>query len=91
MKDRRRLGLSNDCPDMSSFRDTDLPEIGRWMDALEAAAGVHCTALVVDTESGVNVLGKAAEVAAAMGAEYMKMETFEAGYDLPVLLKRNKG
>jgi magnesium chelatase subunit D len=62
-----------------------------WMDALQAASGLRCTALVVDTESGANALGKAADIAAAMGAEYIKMETFEAGYDLPILLQRNKG
>jgi magnesium chelatase subunit D len=62
-----------------------------WMDALQAAAGVSCTAVVVDTESSGNALGKAAEIAAAMGAEYMKMEAFEAGHDLPILLQRNKG
>jgi magnesium chelatase subunit D len=62
-----------------------------WLDALQVAAEVHCAALVVDTELGTNSLGKAAEIAAAMSAEYIKMETFEAGYDLPVLLQRNKG
>jgi magnesium chelatase subunit D len=58
-----------------------------WIDALQAASTVRCAALVVDTESGANVLGKAEEIAAAMGAEYIKLETFEAGYDLPILLR----
>jgi magnesium chelatase subunit D len=60
-----------------------------WMDSLDAASGVRCPALVVDTESGANTLGKAAGIAAAMGAEYIRLETFEAGYDLPLLLNRS--
>jgi magnesium chelatase subunit D len=60
-----------------------------WSDALVAAAGVRCPALVVDTETGANALGKAREIAEAMGAECVSLEMFEAGYDLPVLLKRS--
>jgi magnesium chelatase subunit D len=61
-----------------------------WSDALEAAAVIHCPALIVDTELGTNLLGKAAELAAAMGAEYVRMETFEAGYGLPILLSQSR-
>jgi magnesium chelatase subunit D len=59
-----------------------------WMDALRAAAELRCVALVVDTESGINLLGRAREIADAMQAEYVSMEAFEAGYDLPVVLNR---
>jgi magnesium chelatase subunit D len=61
-----------------------------WADSLHAASGVRCAALVVDTEADTNVLGKAAELAAAMGAEYTKLETFDTGYDLPILLNRSR-
>jgi magnesium chelatase subunit D len=61
-----------------------------WIDALQAASVVRCAALVVDTESGANALGKAAEIAVAMRAEYITLESFEAGYDLPILLNQSR-
>jgi magnesium chelatase subunit D len=57
-----------------------------WADALQAAAKIRCAALVVDTELGGVAFGKAKELAASMNATYVSLETFEAGYDLPVLL-----
>jgi magnesium chelatase subunit D len=58
-----------------------------WADALEAAAKIRCTALVVDTESASNAFGKAKQLADAMRAKFVSLATFEAGYDLPILLK----
>src|SRR5271170_1822841 len=58
-----------------------------WADALEAAATIRCAALVVDTESASNAFGKAKELADAMRATVVNLATFEAGYDLPILLK----
>jgi magnesium chelatase subunit D len=58
-----------------------------WADALEAAAGIRCAALVVDTESASNAFGKAKELADAMRATVVNLATFEAGYDLPILLR----
>jgi magnesium chelatase subunit D len=60
-----------------------------WNDALQAAGRVRCPALVVDTESGEQVLGKARELADAMGAESINLTAFEAGYDFPILLKKS--
>jgi len=59
-----------------------------WSDALHAAAGVLCPALVVDTESSDRALGKAKELADAMRAEFISLTAFEAGYDFPVLLRK---
>jgi magnesium chelatase subunit D len=58
-----------------------------WVDALEVAAKIRCAALVVDTESASNAFGKAKELADAMRATVVNLATFEAGYDLPILLK----
>jgi magnesium chelatase subunit D len=58
-----------------------------WADALEAAAKIRCTALVVDTELSNNAFGKAKELADVMRAEFISLASFEAGYDLPILLK----
>jgi magnesium chelatase subunit D len=58
-----------------------------WVDALEAAAKIRCAALVVDTESASNAFGKAKELAEAMRATVVNLATFEAGCDLPILLK----
>jgi magnesium chelatase subunit D len=58
-----------------------------WTDALEAAAKIRCAALVVDTESASNAFGKAKELADAMRATVVNLATFEAGYDIPILLK----
>jgi magnesium chelatase subunit D len=58
-----------------------------WADSLQAAAKIRCPALVVDTESAINALGKAKELAEAMRATLVSLSTFEAGYDLPILLK----
>lgn len=58
-----------------------------WTDALNAAAKIRCAALVVDTESSSNAFGKAQELAGAMCAKVVNLATFEAGYDLPILLK----
>jgi magnesium chelatase subunit D len=58
-----------------------------WADALEAAAKIRCAALVVDTELSNNAFGKAKELANVMHAEFISLASFEAGYDLPILLK----
>jgi magnesium chelatase subunit D len=58
-----------------------------WADALEAAAKIRCAALVVDTELSNNAFGKAKELADVMHAEFTSLTRFEAGYDLPILLK----
>ncbi len=58
-----------------------------WVDALEAAARIRCAALVVDTELASNAFGKAKEIADAMRATVVNLATFEAGYDLPILLR----
>lgn len=58
-----------------------------WADALDAAAKIRCAALVVDTEPANNAFGKAKELADAMRATVVSLATFEAGYDLPILLK----
>jgi magnesium chelatase subunit D len=58
-----------------------------WADALEAAAEIRCAALVVDTELSNNALGKAKVLADAMRAEFVSLASFEAGHDLPILLK----
>jgi magnesium chelatase subunit D len=58
-----------------------------WGDALHAAVQIRCPALVVDTESSDNAFGRAKELAGAMNAECISLSAFEAGYDLPVLLK----
>jgi magnesium chelatase subunit D len=59
-----------------------------WSDALHAAAGVRCQALVVDSESSERALGKAKELADAMRAEFVSLTAFEAGYDFPVMLRK---
>jgi magnesium chelatase subunit D len=59
-----------------------------WGDALQAAARIRCPALVVDTESGEQALGRAGELAEAMRAELVSLTAFENGYDFPVLLER---
>ncbi|WP_433971619.1 VWA domain-containing protein [Tunturiibacter lichenicola] len=58
-----------------------------WADALEAAAKIRCAALVVDTELSNTAFGKAKELADVMHAESISLASFEAGYDLPILLK----
>jgi magnesium chelatase subunit D len=60
-----------------------------WSDALRAATGVRCAALVVDTESSDRALGRAKELADAMRAEFVSLTAFEAGYDFPVLLRKS--
>jgi magnesium chelatase subunit D len=57
-----------------------------WRDVLSAAAEIPCLALVIDTELNANPTGKAKEIAEAMRAEYVKLETFQAGEDLSKLL-----
>ncbi len=57
-----------------------------WRDALQAAAAIECPALIVDTELGNHALGRAGELAEAIGAECIQLEAFDAGYDFPVLL-----
>ncbi len=47
-----------------------------WSDALEAAARIQCPALVVDTESSDQVLGRSKELAGAMRAEVDKPGRF---------------
>jgi magnesium chelatase subunit D len=60
-----------------------------WSDALQAAGRVRCPALVVDTELGQQALGRTKELAEAMQAEFISLRDFEAGYDLPILLRKS--
>jgi len=60
-----------------------------WSDALQAAAKIRCCALVIDTESSAQALGKTKDLAEAMGAELISLTAFEAGYDFPILLKKS--
>jgi len=57
-----------------------------WRDALDAADKIQCSSLVIDTELNANPTGKAKVIADALRAEYVKLETFEAGKDLSKLL-----
>jgi magnesium chelatase subunit D len=62
-----------------------------WRDALDAAARIRCRALVIDTELNGNAIGKAKEIAEVMRADYVRLETFEAGYDFSsFLMERSK-
>jgi len=56
---------------------------------LQAAAKIRCCALVIDTESSAQALGKTKDLAEAMGAELISLTAFEAGYDFPILLKKS--
>ncbi|WP_158943886.1 AAA family ATPase [Granulicella sp. S190] len=58
-----------------------------WGDALQAARRISCAALVVDTESSDNALGRAKELAEVMQAECISLATLEAGYDFPLLIR----
>jgi magnesium chelatase subunit D len=57
-----------------------------WVDAMDAAGRIRCPALVIDTELNGNPTGKAKEIADALRAEYVKLETLESGEDLSKLL-----
>jgi magnesium chelatase subunit D len=57
-----------------------------WSDALDAAGKIRCPALVIDSELNANPTGKAKEIAEALRAEYVKLETLESGEDLSKLL-----
>jgi len=57
-----------------------------WRDALDAASKIRCRSLVIDTELNTNPTGKAKEIAEAMRAEYVKLETLESGEKLSQLL-----
>ena len=59
-----------------------------WNDALQAAAKIVCPALIINSESNGNGFGKTKELAEAMRAEWIDLESFEAGFDFPILLKR---
>jgi magnesium chelatase subunit D len=50
-----------------------------WRDALEAADKIRCPALVIDTELNANPTDKGKEIAEALRAEYIKLETLESG------------
>jgi magnesium chelatase subunit D len=57
-----------------------------WRDALDAAGMIRCPALVIDSELNANPTGKAKEIADALRAEYVKLETLESGEHLSKLL-----
>jgi magnesium chelatase subunit D len=59
-----------------------------WIDALQAAAKISCPALVINSEPGGTEFRKTRELAEAMGAELVDLEIFEAGFDLPVMLRK---
>ncbi len=46
-----------------------------WADALRAAASIRCPALVVDSESGPGASGRVRELANAMGASHLSLES----------------
>jgi magnesium chelatase subunit D len=50
-----------------------------WADALSAASGIDCAALVIDTETGPNLTGRACELAKAMGAQYQTLDAIRSG------------
>jgi magnesium chelatase subunit D len=60
-----------------------------WQDALQAAANIRCPALVIDSESNGNTLGRAKEIADAMRAEVIDLDILEAGFNFSVLLKKS--
>lgn len=48
-----------------------------WADALESAARLCCPALVVDSESGAHVTGRAADLAARMRATHIRLDDLD--------------
>jgi magnesium chelatase subunit D len=44
-----------------------------WADALAAASRVNCPALVIDSETGPNAIGRAREIAARMRAMHQPL------------------
>ncbi len=49
-----------------------------WRQSLQLAENLNCRALVLDTESGYVRYGKARELAAALGAEYLSLDELSA-------------
>jgi magnesium chelatase subunit D len=81
-------------PSQSDNPQSNSPQIGDsqihepWTDALHAATAIRCPSLVIDTELGISANGKVRQLAETMGAEYISLQTFEAGHDIPILLNR---
>ena len=51
-----------------------------WADALTAASHVACPALVIDSETdapGARATGRAAEIAARMGATHVRLDSLD--------------
>jgi len=53
-----------------------------WQEALEAAHGIRCPALVIDTEQAAQPLGQSRQLAEALGARYLALENLEESGDL---------
>ncbi|AXC14410.1 ChlI component of cobalt chelatase involved in B12 biosynthesis / ChlD component of cobalt chelatase involved in B12 biosynthesis [Acidisarcina polymorpha] len=55
-----------------------------WQEAAEIAAGIHCKAIVVDTESAGPRVGRCTELAEMMGARYLTLGELGQAEDAPI-------
>jgi magnesium chelatase subunit D len=62
-----------------------------WREAIEIAGGLRCAALVIDTENTAQPLRRSLELAEALGAEYIALESLEDNDNVSITLKRLSG
>jgi magnesium chelatase subunit D len=59
-----------------------------WQEALDIASNINTPALVIDTENSSERLGRSRDLAAALGAEYIPMESLAVEDALVLAMKR---